>query len=102
MRHRGLKSQITNRKLQMRGQQGYILITLMLVFTLIAVGLLAVVPYWKQQIQRERENELVHRGTMYMRAIQHYYTAWGVIRHALKIWKTPTTCATCASAIRIP
>ncbi|MGA9529536.1 MAG: hypothetical protein WBS24_15580 [Terriglobales bacterium] len=58
-------------------QQGYILITLMLAFTLIAVGLLAIVPYWKQQIQRDREDELIHRGTMYMRAIQHYYKRLG-------------------------
>ncbi len=83
MRHRGLKSQITIRKLQMRSQQGYILIVLMLAFTLIAVGLLAVLPYWKQQIQRDREDELVHRGTMYMRAIQHYYKRLG--RYPLRI-----------------
>lgn len=39
--------------------------------------MLAAVPYWKQQIQRDREEELIHRGTMYMRAIQHYYVRLG-------------------------
>jgi len=38
-----------------------------------AVALLAVLPALKQQIRRDREDELRHRGTMYMRAIQHYY-----------------------------
>jgi type II secretory pathway pseudopilin PulG len=73
----GLKSQITNRKLQMAGQRGYMLITLMLAFTLIAVAMLAVLPNVKQQLQRDREDELRHRGTMYMRAIQHYYKRMG-------------------------
>ena len=80
MRHRGLrsvKSQITNRKVQMRGQRGYMLITLMLLFTLIAIAALAVLPAVHQQWQRDREDELRHRGTMYMRAIQHYYRKLG-------------------------
>ena len=77
MRRCGLKSQITNRKLQMRGQRGYMLISLMLIFALMAVALLAVLPSVKQQVQRDREDELRHRGTMYMRAIQHFYKKVG-------------------------
>jgi hypothetical protein len=45
----------------------------MLVFALMAIALLAVLPSVKQQMQRDREDELRHRGTMYMRAIQRYY-----------------------------
>lgn len=73
----GLKSQITNRKLQMAGDGGYMLISLMLIFALMAVALLAVLPSMKQQVQRDREDELRHRGTMYMRAIQRFYKKVG-------------------------
>ena len=61
----------------MSGQRGYMLISLMLIFALMAIALLAVLPSVKQQVQRDRENELRHRGTMYMRAIQHFYKKMG-------------------------
>jgi type II secretory pathway pseudopilin PulG len=63
-------------KLQ-NSQGGYILITLMLAFALIALALLAALPEIGQQIRRDREEELQHRGTAYMRAIQHYYKKFG-------------------------
>jgi type II secretory pathway pseudopilin PulG len=53
------------------------LITLMLAFALIAIGLLAVLPEIGQQIKRDREEEMRHRGTSYMRAIQHFYKKFG-------------------------
>jgi type II secretory pathway pseudopilin PulG len=53
------------------------LISLMLIFALMAVALLAVLPSMKQQMQRDREDELRHRGTMYMRAIQRFYKKVG-------------------------
>jgi len=59
-------------KLQ-NSQRGYILITLMLAVALAAIALLAVLPRVQQQIQRDREEEMRHRGTAYMRAIQHFY-----------------------------
>jgi type II secretory pathway pseudopilin PulG len=57
--------------------RGYMLITLMLGFALIAIGLLAVLPEIGQQIKRDREEEMRHRGTSYMRAIQHFYKKTG-------------------------
>src|SRR6202140_2067399 len=63
-------------KLQNRSR-GYMLITLMLGFALIAIGLLAVLPEIGQQIRRDREEEMRHRGTAYMRAIQHFYKKFG-------------------------
>jgi type II secretory pathway pseudopilin PulG len=56
---------------------GYILITLMLFITLLTMGALAVLPEIVQQIQRDREEEMVHRGTEYMRAIKKYYKKFG-------------------------
>jgi type II secretory pathway pseudopilin PulG len=79
MRHRGLKSaqlQITNRKSQIP-QRGYIMLTLMLALALMTIALLAVLPNIKQQINRDREEEMRHRGTSYMRAIQHFYKKFG-------------------------
>jgi type II secretory pathway pseudopilin PulG len=73
MWRRGLKSQITNYKSQIRHQRGYMLITLMLAVTLAAMVLLGILPEIGQQIRRDREEELCHRGTQYMRAIQHFY-----------------------------
>src|SRR5271166_1380745 len=58
-------------------QRGYMLITLMLALALIAIGLMAVLPDIKQQVQRDREEELRHRGTAYMRAIQHFFKKFG-------------------------
>lgn len=63
-------------KLQ-NSSRGYILITLMLFLTLLAIGMLTVLPEMAQQIQRDREEEMVHRGTEYMRAIKSYYKKFG-------------------------
>ena len=49
------------------------MITLMLALAMIMIALVAVLPELKQQIRRDREAELQHRGTEYMRAIQHFY-----------------------------
>jgi type II secretory pathway pseudopilin PulG len=54
-------------------QRGYMLITLMLAVTLAAMVLLAILPDIGQQIKRDREEELCHRGTQYMRAIKNFY-----------------------------
>jgi type II secretory pathway pseudopilin PulG len=54
-------------------QRGYMMITLMLALAMIMLALLAVLPDIRQQVRRDREEELRHRGTAYMRAIQHFY-----------------------------
>jgi type II secretory pathway pseudopilin PulG len=79
MRRCGLRSaklQITNYKSQIR-QRGYMMITLMLALAMIAIALLTVLPEIGQQIKRDREEEMIRRGTAYMRAIQHYYKKYG-------------------------
>jgi type II secretory pathway pseudopilin PulG len=73
---RSAKRQITNHKSQMP-QRGYMMITLMLFVALITIALLGVLPAIKQQIRRDREEELIHRGTAYMRAIQHFNKKFG-------------------------
>jgi len=49
----------------------------MLLMTLLTMAALAVLPEVVQQIQRDREEEMVHRGTEYMRAIKKYYKKFG-------------------------
>jgi len=53
-------------------ERGYILITLILFVALLAIALTALAPVITQQIKRDREEELIHRGTQYSRAIKHY------------------------------
>jgi len=53
------------------------LITLMLLMALAAIALLAVLPDTAQQIKRDQEEEMCHRGTQYMRAIKKFYTKFG-------------------------
>jgi len=67
----------TCKKAMMRRQRGYMLLTLMLGMALMTLGMLALLPAIGEQIRRDREEELLHRGTQYMRAIQHYYHKFG-------------------------
>jgi type II secretory pathway pseudopilin PulG len=72
-------SNFRNRKISKlrNSERGYLLITLMLAMALVTIGLLAVLPEISQQIRRDREDEMRHRGTAYMRAIQHFYKKFG-------------------------
>jgi len=74
---RGLKLQNYKIAKLQNSQRGYMLITLMLALALITIGLLTVLPEIGQQIRRDREEEMRHRGTAYMRAIQHFYKKFG-------------------------
>jgi type II secretory pathway pseudopilin PulG len=53
-------------------EHGYILITLILFVALLAIAMTALAPVIAQQVKRDREEELIHRGTQYSRAIKHY------------------------------
>ncbi len=78
-------SEVSTAKLGNRlKQRGYMLITLMLALALMMIALVAALPDLKQQIQRDREEELRHRGTAYMRAIQRYYRKLGRYPSSLK------------------
>jgi type II secretory pathway pseudopilin PulG len=67
----------TSKSHRRREQHGYILLTLLLAVTLFTVAAVAVLPTISQQIKRDREDELRHRGTEYMRAIEHFYRRYG-------------------------
>src|SRR5262245_17059241 len=54
------------------GEAGYVLLALMLAVTLILIALSVEAPRIAQQIKRDREEELVHRGLDYATAIKRY------------------------------
>jgi len=60
-----------------RNQHGYILLTLMLFVALLTIGMLAMVENIESQIKRDREEELIHRGVQYSRAVRHYFKKFG-------------------------
>lgn len=64
-----------------RNQGGYVLLVLLLMMAVLTIGFLEVtkydLQYTKQQIQRDREEELIHRGVQYSRAVRRYFKKFG-------------------------
>ncbi len=66
-----------------RGEDGYIMLTLLLAMALLIIFAAAIVPSITFDIKRDREEEMIHRGTQYSRAIRAYYKKFG--RYPTKI-----------------
>jgi type II secretory pathway pseudopilin PulG len=64
-------------KLHRRSERGYILITLILFVALIAIAAVVMAPVIAFQVKRDREEELIHRGVQYSRAMKHYVKKFG-------------------------
>ena len=60
---------------KLKGQKGYVLLAVMLFVTLLMIALAVAAPQIGQQIKREREEELIHRGQEYATAIKKFYRA---------------------------
>ena len=86
-------------------ERGYALMILLLSMALLIIFAAAIVPSLKFQIERDREEELIHRGTQYSRAIRGYYKKFGRypvkiedlestnnLRFLRKRYKDPTNC----------
>ena len=56
---------------------GYILITLMLMIALLAIGMMVATSKAEFQTRRDREEELVHRGVQYARAVRLFFKKTG-------------------------
>jgi type II secretory pathway pseudopilin PulG len=54
-------------------EEGYILVAVMFMLAILIISLAIAVPRVKEEIQRDREIETMHRGKQYTRAIQLYY-----------------------------
>jgi type II secretory pathway pseudopilin PulG len=85
-------------------ERGYILLTLLLMVAVLTIAALAIVPTIKFEIRRDREEEMIHRGVQYSRAIRAYYKKFGRyptrledlestnnLRFLRKRYKDPTT-----------
>lgn len=60
-----------------RPQRGYVLLTLLLFVALLSIGFLAAVQQLEFRIKRDREEELIHRGVQYSRAVRRYFKKFG-------------------------
>ena len=56
-----------------KGEQGYVLLTLLLMVALMGIVAATTVTSLKFDIRRDREEEMIHRGVQYSRAIRAYY-----------------------------
>ncbi len=59
-------------------QSGYMLIVVVFLMTALAVAALAMTASITEQIKRDHEEEMIHRGVQYMRAIKRYYKKCGL------------------------
>jgi type II secretory pathway pseudopilin PulG len=66
-----------------RRDDGYIMLTLLLAIALMAIFAAAIVPTIAFDIKRDREEEMIHRGVQYSRAIRAYYKKFG--RYPVKL-----------------
>ena len=65
------------------GERGYVMLLLLLMVAVMIIGLAVIVPSVAFDIKRDREEEMVHRGVQYSRAIRLYYRKFG--RYPAKI-----------------
>ena len=70
-----LHSQI--RRNPRQGEQGYVLLMLLLVVAMMIIAAGVIVPSVTFDIKRDREEEMIHRGVQYSRAIRAYYKKFG-------------------------
>lgn len=60
-----------------KNQHGYVLLSLLLIIALMIIAAAAIVPTITFEIKRDREEEMIHRGVQYSRAIRAYYKKFG-------------------------
>lgn len=65
------------------GEQGYILLTLLLLVAMMIIFAAMIAPSIAFDIKRDREEEMIHRGCQYSRAIRAYYRKFG--RYPVKL-----------------
>ncbi len=66
-----------------QSEDGYVMLTLLLAMALLVIFAAAIVPSITFDIRRDREEEMIHRGVQYSRAIRAYYKKFG--RYPTKI-----------------
>ena len=85
---------------QSDAEDGYLLLTVLVMVFLMLLALSVAAPKVAKEIQRDKEQEALERGLQYRRAIQLYYKSSGPIRRTSSNWRRRTRFASCASATR--
>jgi type II secretory pathway pseudopilin PulG len=65
-----------SRRIRIR-EDGYVLLAMLLVVALLAISAAVALPSISFTIRRDREQEMIHRGVQYSRAIRAYYKKFG-------------------------
>lgn len=60
-----------------RREDGHVLLTLLLIVSLMTIAATAILPTIAFEIKRDREEEMIHRGVQYSRAIRSYFKKFG-------------------------
>lgn len=60
-----------------QAQSGYVLLILLLSVALLSIGFLLAVQKIEFQVKRDREEELIHRGVQYSRAVRRFFKKTG-------------------------
>src|SRR5579871_5506583 len=71
------------RQNQRRGEHGYVMLALLLMLALLIIAAAVIVPSITFEIRRDQEEEMIHRGVQYSRAIKAYYKKFN--RYPMKI-----------------
>ena len=58
-------------------QSGYVLLILLFMMAAMMLAVTVIAPRVAQQVKRDREEEMIHRGAQYARAIKRYYRKFG-------------------------
>jgi hypothetical protein len=64
-------------KAAVRSQNGFALLMVMFLTTLVLLGAMAAAPYVRTEKQREKEQEMIWRGKQYVRGVKLYYRKMG-------------------------
>ena len=81
-------------------ESGYVLMVILLLLALLMVALVAVAPREATAIRRDREAEMIHRGTEYARAVKRFYRKVG--RYPTRIEELESTNNMCFLRKRYP
>jgi type II secretory pathway pseudopilin PulG len=60
-----------------QSESGYVLLALLLFVALLSIGVFTTIQKVDFQIKRDREEEMIHRGVQYSRAVRKYFKAFG-------------------------
>src|SRR5437660_12678566 len=60
-----------------RSERGYVLLVLLLLVAFLSIASLKMVEDFNYQSKRDREEEMIHRGCEYTRAVKKYFKKFG-------------------------